>query len=96
MHRLATALALLIPPFCVLAQNITAPTTDFTKPERYEAYPGGATTHTKKLNKNAFSHASANMRFEREIDFKVGNGFFKRLWVSAPSSTQAADGLGPL
>jgi CxxC motif-containing protein (DUF1111 family) len=36
------------------------------------------------------------MSFEREIDFKVGNGFFKRVWVSAPASTQAADGLGPL
>jgi CxxC motif-containing protein (DUF1111 family) len=26
----------------------------------------------------------------------VGNGFFKRVWVSAPASTEAADGLGPL
>ncbi|MEE4379875.1 MAG: di-heme oxidoredictase family protein [Candidatus Competibacteraceae bacterium] len=69
---------------------------DFSCPEPGEEFPGGATTHTKKINKNAFSHASANMSFEREIDFKVGNGFFKRLWVSAPASTQAADGLGPL
>ncbi|OSM07135.1 putative thiol oxidoreductase with 2 cytochrome c heme-binding site [Magnetofaba australis IT-1] len=30
------------------------------------------------------------------MDFVIGNGFFKRLWVSAPSSTKAADGLGPL
>ena len=36
------------------------------------------------------------MSFERELDFKVGNGFFTRLWVSAPASTQASDGLGPL
>jgi CxxC motif-containing protein (DUF1111 family) len=36
------------------------------------------------------------MTFGRELDFKVGNGFFRRLWVSAPASTQAADGLGPL
>jgi CxxC motif-containing protein (DUF1111 family) len=80
----------------IQADSITAPTTDFSVPERYEKYPGGATTHIKKLNKDAFSHASANMSFERESDFQVGNGFFKRLWVSAPASTQAADGLGPL
>ncbi len=78
------------------AEPITQPTTDFTKAEEYERYPAGAATHTKKLNKDAFSHASANMSFEREIDFKVGNGFFKRLWVTAPASTKAADGLGPL
>ena len=78
------------------ANDITAPTTDFSKPEKYEKFPGGATSHTKRINKDAFSQPSANMSFEREMDFKIGNGFFKRLWVSAPSSTQAADGLGPL
>ncbi len=61
-----------------------------------EAFPGGATTHKKKLNRNAFSHPSANMSFERQMDFRVGNGFFKKIWVSSPSSTQASDGLGPL
>lgn len=76
--------------------DITTPTTDFSRAEKYELYPGGAATHRKKLNSSAFSHASANMNFKRELNFKVGNGFFKRLWVSAPSSTQAADGLGPL
>ena len=72
------------------------PTTDFGRPEPGEANPGGAATHHKHINRNAFSHASANMTFERELDFKVGNGFFKRVWVSAPASTTAADGLGPL
>lgn len=78
------------------ADAITAASTDFSKPEQGERYPGGATSHQKRMNKNAFSHASANMSFEREMDFKIGNGFFKRLWVSSPASTQAADGLGPL
>ncbi|MEW5755110.1 MAG: di-heme oxidoredictase family protein [Pseudomonadota bacterium] len=61
-----------------------------------EHYPGGATSHLKALDQNAFSHPSSNMSLERQMDFKLGNGFFKRLWVSAPASTQAADGLGPL
>ena len=61
-----------------------------------ERLPGGSATYKKTINRNAFSHSSANMSFEKELDFKVGNGFFKRLWVSAPASTQSADGLGPL
>ncbi|PVZ72243.1 di-heme oxidoreductase family protein [Pelagibaculum spongiae] len=61
-----------------------------------EAFPGGATTHQKKLNKNSFSHPSANMSFENQLNFRIGNGFFKRLWVSSPASTKAADGLGPV
>ncbi len=81
---------------CHADSDITAPTRDFSTAEKYERFPGGATSHTKAINKDAFSHASANMSFEREMDFKIGNGFFKRLWVSAPASTQAADGLGPL
>ena len=36
------------------------------------------------------------MSFERELDFKVGNGLFRKLWVTAPSSTRVSDGLGPL
>lgn len=36
------------------------------------------------------------MPFERELDFKVGNGFFRKLWVTAPASTRSSDGLGPL
>lgn len=35
------------------------------------------------------------MPFKRQIDFQVGDGFFRRLWVSAPSSTKISDGLGP-
>ena len=45
---------------------------------------------------NAFSQFSANLSFEQELEFKVGNGLFKKLWVSSPSSTLASDGLGPL
>ena len=84
-------------PFAALAANgLSKPVTDFTKAEKGEKFPGGAGSHSKTLNRNAFLQPSANMRFERRLDFSVGQGFFKRLWVSAPASTQAADGLGPL
>jgi len=47
-------------------------------------------------NSNAFSNSSGNMPFRKELDFKVGNGIFRKLWVSAPASTSSSDGLGPL
>lgn len=75
---------------------VTAPPTDFTKPEAFEAAPAGAATTRARKNADAFSQPSANMSFERELDFKVGNGLFRKIWVSAPASTLASDGLGPL
>jgi len=75
---------------------VVRPTADFTKAEPYELNPGGAATSFAPLNASAFSHASANMAFDRELNFKVGDGIFRKLWVSAPSSTTSSDGLGPL
>jgi len=75
---------------------VTAPAGDFSRAEPFEAMPGGAATTRAPVNANVFSQPSANMSFERELDFKIGNGLFKRLWVSSPSSTTSADGLGPL
>ena len=75
---------------------VTRPTTDFSRPERYERRPGGAATVFKPLNRDVFSHPSANMPFDRQLDFRVGNGIFRKVWVSSPSSTASSDGLGPL
>ncbi len=75
---------------------VTAPATDFATPEKYEAKPGGAATVRARDTADAFSLSSANMPFAREMDFKLGNGLFRKTWVAAPSSTRASDGLGPL
>ena len=75
---------------------VTQPTQDFSKAEPYERRPAGAATVFKALNRDAFSHPSANMPFKRQRDFRVGNGIFRKIWVSAPSSTTSSDGLGPL
>lgn len=75
---------------------VTAPTTDFTKPESSETLSGGAATSRRRINRDAFSQSSANITFEQQGRFKLGNGLFTKLWVSSPSSTQASDGLGPL
>jgi CxxC motif-containing protein (DUF1111 family) len=76
--------------------RVTAPATDFSATEPFETRPGGAATSFKHPNRDAFSQPSANMPFERQLDFRVGNGIFKKIWVSSPSSTQSSDGLGPL
>jgi CxxC motif-containing protein (DUF1111 family) len=75
--------------------EVTRPTADFSKSEKFELMQGGAGTSRKKVNQDSFSHSSANITFEEEATFKLGNGIFKKVWVSSPSSTQASDGLGP-
>ena len=77
-------------------EAVTRPATGFSAPERYERRPGGAATSFATPNRDAFSHPSANMSFERKLDFEVGDGVFVKIWVSSPSSTRSSDGLGPL
>lgn len=76
--------------------RVTAPTTDFSAPEQFEERPAGAATVRARDNADAFSQPSANIGFDGELQFKVGNGLFRKIWVTAPSSTVASDGLGPL
>ncbi|MFB2532481.1 di-heme oxidoredictase family protein [Paracoccus sp. p3-h83] len=75
---------------------VTRPTEDFSKPEPFESRPAGAATVALKPTAEAFSQFSGNMPFAHEMDFKLGNGIFRKLWVAAPSSTRGSDGLGPL
>lgn len=79
------------------AAGLTVPATDFSRIEEGEERPGGGATSSGSVdNANAFSHSSGNMNFKREFNFKIGNAIFRKNWVSAPSSTDASDGLGPL
>jgi len=56
---------------------------------------GGATTAFAN-GRNAFSFPFANLSDDERTRFAIGNSFFRRNWVEAPSSTRARDGLGPL
>lgn len=76
--------------------QIVSPATEFDKPEPYERMSAGAATTLKTPSRDAFSQHSANLKFSGQEQFKLGNGLFRKLWVSSPSSTQASDGLGPL
>lgn len=76
--------------------RVVAPTTDFSAPEAFETNPAGAATVRRRNDADAFSLPSASIGFDGELDFKLGNALFRKLWVSSPSSTLASDGLGPL
>lgn len=75
---------------------ITKPSTSFSQAEQFEQMQGGAGTVKKLINPDIFSHPAANLTFEGRQEFMVGNGLFRKDWVSSPASTQASDGLGPL
>lgn len=75
---------------------VTAFPQDFTTSSPFEANSAGAATVRAMTGANGFSQSSRNLSFEDELTFKVGDGLFKKLWVSSPSSTLASDGLGPL
>jgi CxxC motif-containing protein (DUF1111 family) len=94
----AIAFAALVPLVAGTVSLIAAPTVEVAPAlEPGEEWPGGgATSRGRPFDRDAFSHASHGIGFEGESRFKVGNAIFRRLWVAAPSSTKASDGLGPL
>ncbi len=75
---------------------ILLPPADFTVAEPFEGKSAGAATVRARDNADAFSQLSANMPFEHELDFKLGNALFRKNWVASPASTLASDGLGPV
>ncbi|MBG02671.1 MAG: thiol oxidoreductase [Rhodospirillaceae bacterium] len=75
---------------------ILAPTSSFEQSEKWESLSGGTTTNRKRFDRDAFSQPASNLSFEDRSPFFVGNGLFRRLWVTAPASTKSSDGLGPV
>ena len=63
-------------------------------PDQLGERTGGETT-VYANGQNAFSFPLANLSDPERTRFSIGNSFFRRNWVEAPSSTQARDGLGP-
>ena len=58
--------------------------------------PGGSATVVPQDPKRAYATATDALDGLAALDAAAGEGLFQRLWVSAPASTRAADGLGPL
>lgn len=59
-----------------------------------EELAGGDTT-IFDTSQNAFTLPARNLDFDQRQHFAVGNSFFNKNWVTAPSSTAGRDGLGP-
>lgn len=60
-----------------------------------EARSGGETT-VFDVTRAAYSFPARNLDAAARGDFAVGNNLFGDNWVTAPSSTSARDGLGPV
>jgi len=82
-------------PFLTLSLIACEQQPEFTLAEPGEHLSAGAAT-VRKFDQNAFSLPSANLAPSRRLDFAVGNSFFRNPWVTAPATTTARDGLGPL
>jgi CxxC motif-containing protein (DUF1111 family) len=65
-------------------------------PEPNEARAGGDTTNELLFGVSAFLPAADNITRENSRLFATGNGFFNQAWITAPSSNESRDGLGPL
>ncbi|MFT5892124.1 MAG: CxxC motif-containing protein (DUF1111 family) [Dokdonia sp.] len=64
-------------------------------PEEGEELSGGDVT-SFNFSVEAFGFAAPDLTFDERITFGVGNSLFNQSWVTAPASTTARDGLGPL
>lgn len=45
---------------------------------------------------NSLADVLTHHSSDKSINFAVGRSLFKKLWIAAPSTTKASDGLGPL
>ena len=92
MHRASIFLII----FCLAAILLATSSSVFAK----HPYSGGETTRVihklQKADRSAFAFPLNNLSLLRQDKFFVGNSFFQNAWVSAPASTTARDGLGPL
>lgn len=75
---------------------VVAPTGNFDVAEIYEARPGGAQTGFAAAPRQALLHPFPGLSAEAERNFIAGQALFEKIWVAAPTATQASDGLGPL
>lgn len=61
-----------------------------------EAYSGGKEGTVFDQTANAFGNSLLSLTSDEVDAFVIGNSFNRNNWVTAPSSTSARDGLGPL
>lgn len=65
------------------------------EPDSLDPALGGDTTR-EVVGRNAFSFSAPTLSNEERRVFEIGDSFFTQNWVTAPASTDARDGLGPM
>ncbi|WP_126978320.1 di-heme oxidoreductase family protein [Frigidibacter oleivorans] len=75
---------------------VTAPPASFAAPEPFEALPGGRATLRGERARGPGAFAAPVPGLADPLDAELGAALFAKLWVAAPSTTRASDGLGPL
>lgn len=78
-----------------VARVLAAPADPGTA-ELFEVMQGGAGTSRAAPSRDAYTQPLANLSADGRMAFALGNAIFRKLWVPAPTSTLASDGLGPL
>jgi CxxC motif-containing protein (DUF1111 family) len=66
------------------------------EPSASELADQGGDATVEVAGSQAFGQPLPGMSNEDQRTFAVGNSFFRDNWVTAPSSTEARDGLGPI
>lgn len=75
---------------------VTASPVSFAAPEPFEALPGGRATLRGERARGEGALAATMPGLADALDAELGAALFAKLWVAAPSTTRASDGLGPL
>jgi CxxC motif-containing protein (DUF1111 family) len=83
--EVSTAIAVLL---CACSSSTAGPSADAA-----EAFPGGETTSFFLFAGLELAQPAANL--EDRAPFFTGDSLFNQVWVTAPASTTARDGLGP-
>lgn len=61
-----------------------------------EINSGGTQFTSHDFSENAFGNQGGGLSNEQQTAFSAGNALFRTNWVTAPSSVQSLDGVGPL
>ena len=76
------------------APRIASVTALSPAPQPFEALPGGAATHERR-DARAFATPAPALGMAA-LDAELGRALFDKIWVAAPATTRASDGLGPM
>ncbi|MEM7738525.1 MAG: di-heme oxidoredictase family protein [Deinococcota bacterium] len=93
---LASALVLLSRPARAQTESTTSAQAETVDSNPLPSPLLGGQASIYNITPNAFGQPIPGLERPQELLFFVGNSFFNQNWVTAPASTTARDGLGPL